>query len=273
MINMSDVEFSIGFESKTRFNKERAVIGKSEAEYVTENIIIPGVPSSAVTALEPTWTKALEESIDQMVSVPYAKWKALDTNLPSTRKGGKSVHTLLSEITTLFSDAYGIDFEYNKATKSITVPQYALDLINIIRDIQNTKGLVDSIIQAASLKDYDTDIYSLVELLDALIDEQGMSFTDFLESVGGEFYYSDTRQVELFDEFGNPTENAFTEEGLSQPQQEPVREELKIFQDQTDKMVQQLTNLYDSKLMNDTAIRHAGEQAVFFISDSITEFL
>lgn len=100
-----------------------------------------------------------------------------------------------------------------------------------------------------------------------------MSYTDFLESVGGEFYYSDTRQLELFDEFGNPTENALTEDGLSKPTPQKVRDDLKGFQEQTTQMVDQLNNLLETDLMSNTEVRHVAEQAVYFISDSITEFL
>lgn len=62
------------------------------------------------------------------------------------------------------------------------------------------------------------------------------------------------------------------EDGLSKPQ-DPVRKDLSVFQNQTAKMVTQLNNLLDSDLMSNTEVRHVAEQAVYFISDSITEFL
>ena len=61
--------------------------------------------------------------------------------------------------------------------------------------------------------------------------------------------------------------------GLSSVEPPQVRPELQRFQNETSTMVSQLTNLLDSDLMSNTEVRHVAEQAVYFISDSITEFL
>lgn len=62
------------------------------------------------------------------------------------------------------------------------------------------------------------------------------------------------------------------ENNLSVPQSEQVRPELSKFQNETSKIITQLNNLLDSSLMSNAEVKHVAEQAVYYISDIITEF-
>lgn len=275
LINTSDTEFSVGFEEKTRFNKERLQISDYEKEFITESLVIPGVSESTIRNFMDMWTTAQTQASDvQMVTIPYSQWKALDAKTTShaTKRVGAIESTVLNEISRICREDWDINFVYDKATKQITVPEYAVTLAKMIPEALQ---LEDQIFADLTIQGYDLETisFNIVDALDTLLSEN-MSAEDFFTEVGGEFYYSDSRQGLLFDENGNPTEDArVDEDGLSVVKPTQVRPELAKFQDATSKMITQLNNLLDSDLMSNTEVRHVAEQAVYFLSDSITNFL
>lgn len=78
--------------------------------------------------------------------------------------------------------------------------------------------------------------------------------------------------MEVREELRTP-QTPVDEDGLSAPATVEARPELQRFQAKAASQVEQLNNLLDSDLMSNTEVRHIAEQAVYFISDSITEFL
>ena len=282
LINTSDTEFSISFEEKTRFNKERLTISPEDSKFITESIVVPGISSETIQRIESLWNDSFgDNDFDSYVTIPYSEWKSLGVNLPLyTGKEGRVVEAKNQFMNSLDSILDGVreDFEsdsvvYDKQNKTITLPKVALNIAKIIREAQ---PMTDQLIQAWRLKGnnitpkWNYDISDII--WDFLVQEE-LSFEDFLSLIGGEFYYKDSRQLQLFDEFGNPTENAIQEDVLSVPKAEPVRKELEQFQERTSKTISQLDNLLDSDLMSNTEVRHIAEQTVYFISDAITEFL
>ena len=282
LINTSDTEFSVSFEEKTRFNKERLTISPEDSKFITESIIVPGISSETIQKIESLWNDSFgDNDFDSYVTIPYSEWKGLGVDLPLyTGKEGRVVEAKNMYMNSLDSILDGVreDFEsdsvvYNKQNKTITLPKVALNIAKIVREAQ---PMTDQLIQAWSLKGnnitpkWNYDISDIV--WDFLVQEE-LSFEDFLSLIGGEYYYKDSRQLQLFDEYGNPTEAAIQEDGLSTPQAEPVRAELEQFQRRTSKTISQLDNLLDSDLMSNTEVRHIAEQTVYFISDAITEFL
>lgn len=64
-----------------------------------------------------------------------------------------------------------------------------------------------------------------------------------------------------------------TDEGLSIPEAEPVRDELLKFQESADRVNTELNNVLNSDLISNEEVRRVGEKVVYFISDSITELI
>jgi len=292
LINTSDTEFSVGFEEKTRFNKERLQISDYEKEFITESIVLPGVSSETLKKVSVLWddTFSSENSPYEEVTIPLSTWSSLAVDSPvhvgkdvsdaakaSDKMASQTSVPSLNILSELYESEYEEPFEFNNRT--VTLPRSALNVAKIAKEISNNSeeyaSFMDAVYAAlrSSNLNLDASIISDVEAIQFIMDEME-NFGDFLSLVGGEFYYSDSRQGLLFDEEGNPTEDArVDEDGLSVVKPVEVRPELSKFQDATSKMITQLNNLLDSDLMSNTEVRHVAEQAVYFLSDSITDFL
>ena len=283
LINTSDSEFAVSFEEKTRYNKERVTISPEEKDFITETIVIPGVSSDVVQRVATLWDEALslETAYEDNVTIPYSTWKSLEVNSPI--RVGKSVdrekstdkrasESSLSSLAEIYRDEYNVYFGYNKADKTITVPKRAFVIAQIIKE---ATPLMDYVLDALDSTSFSVDdsILTEAEAVEQLINGEEMSFEDFLSIIGGEFYYSDSRQGRIFDEYGNPTPAALQNDGLSVVEAQPVRGSLTKFQEKTTKMTQQLDNLLSSSLMSNSEVRHVAEQVVYFISDTISEYL
>ena len=288
LINTSDSEFAVSFEEKTRFNKERATISAEEKDFITETIVLEGMSSETLKRASELWERSQAAVNDGMVTVPYSQWKSLEVPLPSFENGlikknierkdiiHDSLSALLEEVRTEWFDNdaqyYAEQIKYDASKKTLTLPQLVYDvaqLINIFKPVE--KDVIGLLAQYG----YDTvgHMFNLAEALSALVTADSISFEDFLIGLGGEFYYSDSRQGQLFDEYGNITKEAEQLHGLSQVKQQPVRSSLTKFQEKTTKMTNQLNNLLNSPLMSNSEVRHVAEQVVYFISDTISEYL
>jgi len=288
LINTSDSEFSVGFEEKVRYNKERARISPEEAKYITETIVVPGMATSELKRASSIWESATAKDNGLSVKIPYSQWKSLDSevfeyqdNSVARNKANEAISK--SSLTALLDDVreewydgdaqlFAKEIHYDKASKTITMPRSVYDIAQLVKIF---KPAEKDIIRTLANYGYDVTghMFNLSEALGICALTEGLSFEDFLAGIGGEFYYTDSRQGTIFDEYGNPTKDAYQEDGLTKPKSEPVRDELNSFQKKTSTMVKQLNNLLDSDLMSNTEVRHVAEQVVYFISDSITEFL
>lgn len=287
LINTSDSEFAIGFEQKTRFNKERLQISPNEREFITETIVVPGMSSETLKTVGQIWDRALKMD-ETPVTLPYSEWKTLEVPVYSYENGlvrkdavlnediiNDSLSDLLDNIREEWYDRdaqlYAEQVRYNKADKTITIPSAALEIAKLINQF---KPLEKEIVASLANYGYDTvkHMFNLVEAIDSLVSE-GISFEELLTNIGGEFYYTDSRQLSLFDDAGNVTPEAISDSGLSTVKSQPVREDLRNFQEKTSAMNKELDNLLDSSLMSNSEVRHVAEQVVYFISDTISEYL
>ena len=288
LINTSDSEFAVSFEEKTRFNKERATISPEEKDFITETIVLNGMSNETLKRASTLWERSQAQNNSDMITVPYSQWKSLEVSLPSYENGlvkkniekkdiiHDSLSALLEEVRTEWYDNdaqyFAEQVKYDASKKTLTLPQLVYDvaqLINIFKPVE--KDVIGLLAQYG----YDTTghMFNLAEALSALVTGENVSFEDFLIGLGGEFYYSDSRQGQLFDDYGNPTKEAEQLNGLSQVKQQPVRSSLSQFQEKTTKMTNQLNNLLSSPLMSNSEVRHVAEQVVYFISDTISEYL
>lgn len=288
LINTSDSEFAVSFEEKTRFNKERATISPEEKDFITETIVLNGMSNEVLKRASTLWERSQAQNNSGMVTVPYSQWKSLEVQLPSYENGlvkkniekkdiiHDSLSALLEEVRTEWFDNdaqyFAEQVKYDASKKTLTLPQLVYDvaqLINIFKPVE--KDVIGLLAQYG----YDTTghMFNLAEALSALVTADSISFEDFLIGLGGEFYYSDSRQGQLFDDYGNPTKEAEQLNGISQVKQQPVRSSLSQFQEKTTRMTQQLDNLLNSSLMSNSEVRHVAEQVVYFISDTISEYL
>ena len=276
LINTSDTEFAVSFEEKTRFNKERARINPEDKDFITETIVLPGMSSSALKEASTIWDRvtAMESAF---VRVPYSAWKDLGVKLSVYQDGLVSrdvnggyisrdaIKSLEDEVRENWYDgdkkSFYEEYRYEKDSSSMVMPRNVYDVAQLVKLLQPVEK---DIIRLLNDYGYNTraHMFDLVEAISILATAEQISFEDLLAGVGGEFYYSDSRQG-----------NLFTEEGLSQGKEQVVRPELGAFQEKTSRFVTQLNTLLDSDLMSNAEVRHIAEQVVYYISDEITEFL
>ena len=109
------------------------------------------------------------------------------------------------------------------------MPRVVYDVAQLIKILQPAEK---DIIRLLNDYGYDTrsNMFDLVEAISILATAEKIPFDEFLSRIGGEFYYSDSRQGELFNSDGSAK---LTEEGLSKPKQQEVRPELNAFQEKT----------------------------------------
>lgn len=283
LINTSDTEFAVGYEKKTRFNKERARINPEDKDFITETVVVPGIPSSTLKEINTIWDRVTSMQ-GEFVRVPYKVWKDLGVRLSVYQDGltsrdvngdfisEDSLESLKEEVIENWYDGDKKSFyeenRYEKESTSMVMPRNVYDVAQLIKLLQ---PIEKDVIRLLNDYGYNTGshMFNLAEAVSILTTGEQISFEDFLTGIGGEFYYSDSRQGELFTEDGR----ALTEEGLSAGREQVVRPELEAFQEKTSKFVDQLNTLLDSDLMSNTEVRHIAEQVVYYISDEITEFL
>lgn len=255
LINTSDTEFSVGFEEKVRYNKERLPINADEKEFITESVKIPGISEEALSNVEKAFNAYQQTDGETQVTISENAYYNLHTRIIEDPAHPDEVTDTVEQF---FEDG---DAPIHKDGK-VTLPYYAYAILYAAKalapayeQIKNSVG-TESYLEAvqSAIEDYE-------------------NFYEFIERIGGEFYYTDSRQGLLFDEEGNPTEDAYQEDGLSKPSTPLVRPELTAFQEKADNLNTQLNALLDSDLVTQEEVRDLAEQAVYFISDNITEFL
>lgn len=269
---------------------EKQQISSAEKNFVTEVIKVPGLSNQVTQETQRLWSKV--KVVDNtLVTIPYSEWKALDTTLTVYQDGlamldihnqpifTSSLEMLIEELQDEWDQDWGLGgnkvTRYNKNDKTITVPQVLLNLAKLIKNLYPIQG---EVVSALREEGYDTVAHGhdVADAVIALALSDDINFGKFIEDIGGEYAYIDSRQQRFFDDYGNVTEEArveYQEDGLSAPTPQTVRPELQGFQTKAASQVEQLNNLLDSDLMSNTEVRHVAEQAVYFISDSITEFL
>lgn len=276
LINTSDTEFAVSYEEKTRFNKERAKINPEDKDFITETIVLPGMSSSTLKEINTIWDRVTSRG-SEIIKVPYGAWKELGVSLAVYQDGlvGRdiqgnyisrdSIKSLEEEVMENWYDgdkkSFYQEYRYDRASSSMIMPRSIYDIAQLVKLLQPVEK---DVIRALADFGYNTssNLFDLVEAISILATGEQVSFEDLLTRIGGEFYYSDSRQGELF-----------TEEGPSQGKEQVVRPELGAFQERTSRFVAQLNTLLDSDLMSNTEVRHIAEQVVYYISDEITEFL
>lgn len=73
-------------------------------------------------------------------------------------------------------------------------------------------------------------------------------------------------------QFLNYAETAYAEQETTNQEQQPIKKENQTYMEKAVTITQQVNNLYNSTVLTATEIRHVAEQAVYWISDAITEY-
>jgi hypothetical protein len=114
----------------------------------------------------------------------------------------------------VLADEYGIDLQksLDKKTGMYTIPAYIVAITKLAKQLE---PIGKNLIAVAGKYGYTPE--SVVEAIaDLTYEFNDVNFADFWSTIGGEFYYTDSRQLELFTNEGEAI-SPLEDNGLTKP--------------------------------------------------------